>query len=130
MNRILKRIAADVPLPTTIVDSNDVNNEEDIKNEKKPSSNDEAKEVMKLLERIKESSNNLKDIYYVLFDNLNGLYSTYPSIYKQLQQSVKLPTNQDAINIVTLNKDLTESLNLFKDPTYLNSFLQNSSETL
>ena len=88
------------------------------------------KEVMQLLDRIQESSNNLKDIYYALFDNLNALFSAYPSIYQQLQMTVKLPSNRDAMNTVTFNNDLTVALNKFKNPEYLASYLKNSSETL
>ena len=88
------------------------------------------KEVTQLLDRIQESSNNLKDIYYALFDNLNALFSAYPSIYQQLQMTVKLPSNRDAMNTVTFNNDLTVALNKFKNPEYLASYLKNSSETL
>lgn len=93
-------------------------------------SKDTVTEINQLLNRIKELSNNLKDIYYVLFDNLNSLYQTYPSIYKQLQMTVKLPQNQDAMNIVQLNTSLAQALNKFKDPIYLQSYISNSSETL
>lgn len=89
-----------------------------------------VKEVKQLLERIKESSNNLKDIYYALFDNLNALFSAYPSIYQQLQMTVKLPTNNDAMNTVQFNNDLTIALNKFKDPIYLASYLKNKSDTI
>lgn len=87
-------------------------------------------EVSKILDRIKSASNSLKDIYYVLFDNLNGLYAVFPTIFKQLQMTVKLPTNQDAMSVVTMNNDLTQALERFKDPVYLNSFISNSSETI
>lgn len=89
-----------------------------------------VKEVKQLLARIRESSNNLKDIYYALFDNLNALFSAYPSIYQQLQMTVKLPTNNDAMNTVQFNNDLTIALNKFKDPVYLASYLKNSSDTI
>ena len=65
-----------------------------------------------------------------MFDNLNALFATYPSLYKQLQMTVKLPTNNDAMNIVALNNDLMQALERFKDPVYLNSYISNSSETL
>ena len=87
-------------------------------------------EVMQLLDRIKESSNNLKDIYYALFDNLNALFASYPSIYQQLQMTVKLPTNKDAMNTVIFNNDLLRALNKFQNEAYLASYLQNSSETI
>lgn len=87
-------------------------------------------EINNLLLRVKEASNNLKDIYYALFDNLTALYQTYPSVYKQLQMIIKLPTNQDAINITTFHNDLIQALERFKDINYLKSFIKNSSETI
>ena len=87
-------------------------------------------EINQLLDKVKNSANSLKDIYYALFDQLNGLYQSYPSIYKQLQMTVKLPTNQDAMNIVSFSNSLNQSLDKFKDPIYLKSYISNSSETL
>ena len=111
-NRILLRLAAEE-------NTSQANNQQQSINE-----------INNLLLRVKEASNNLKDIYYALFDNLTALYQTYPSVYQQLQKIVKLPSNQDAINITTFNNDLTQALERFKDINYLKSFIQNSSETL
>ena len=149
MNRILHRLAQD----NINKDSTENNNQSssELQNQINPyrvfdtnnnGSNNEKKkkveqidpkvkqEVTQLLDRIQQSSNNLKDIYYALFDNLNALFSAYPSIYQQLQMTVKLPTNRDAMNTVTFNNDLTIALNKFKNPEYLASYLKNSSDTL
>ena len=88
------------------------------------------KELNQLLSKIRESSVALKDIYYSLFDNLNALYDSYPSVYKTLQTVVKLPTNEDAMNTVIFNNDLLRALNKFQNEAYLASYLQNSSETI
>ena len=92
--------------------------------------NTNEKEAIQLLDRIKDSSSALKDTYYVLFDNLNALYQTFPTIYQEIQQVVKLPNNKDAEQIVAFNNDLTRTLAKFEDKTYLSSFMKNSSETL
>ena len=88
------------------------------------------KELNQLLSKIRESSVALKDIYYSLFDNLNALYDSYPSVYKTLQTVVKLPTNEDAMNTVSFNNDLNQALERFKDRAYLASHIGNQSETI
>lgn len=133
MNRIINRMnknlikqadADNIPVGDSIFNnsSNDNNNEE--------VDQQTVYEINQLLDKVKNSANSLKDIYYALFDQLNGLYQSYPSIYKQLQMTVKLPTNQDAMNIVSFSNSLNQSLDKFKDPIYLKSYISNSSETL
>ena len=133
MNRIINRMnknlikqadADNIPVGDSIFNnsSNDNNNKE--------VDQQTVYEINQLLDKVKNSANSLKDIYYALFDQLNGLYQSYPSIYKQLQMTVKLPTNQDAMNIVSFSNSLNQSLDKFKDPIYLKSYISNSSETL
>lgn len=140
-NRILKRVADALPyntgnpLPMGISPSssqpiNNFDNNQQSSMLNQPADPKIVNEVTRLFERIKGSANGLKDMYYTLFDNLNALFATYPSLYKQLQMTVKLPTNNDAMNIVALNNDLMQALERFKDPVYLNSYISNSSETL
>ena len=139
-NRILKRVADTLPyntghpLPMGISSSSSqpINNFDNQQSSmlNQPADPKIVNEVTRLFERIKGSANGLKDMYYALFDNLNALFATYPSLYKQLQMTVKLPTNNDAMNIVALNNDLMQALERFKDPVYLNSYISNSSETL
>lgn len=81
--------------------------------------------VKELLNRIDVASDDLKNSYYVLFDNLNSLYEEYPDLYKQIEMVVKLPSNEDAKNISILNEDLQRILNNLKDENYLNSYIQN-----
>lgn len=91
---------------------------------------DVKSEAKQLLSRIEQSSNDLKDIYYTLFNNLSALYTSYPSIYQQLEMIVKLPKNEDAMEIVAFNNDLSNAISHFKDDTYLSSYVSNSSETI
>ena len=91
--------------------------------------NDEViNNAITLLDRIDESSNSLKDIYYSLYDNLNAIYESYPDLYKQMQMVIKLPTNDDAVNIVKFNDDLHQVINHFKDPQYLSSYIEPKME--
>ena len=77
-----------------------------------------------LLDRIDEASHNLKDIYYVLFENLNALFDSYPDLYKQIQMVVALPKNEDAAEIVQFHKDLHDILEHLKDKQYLQTYLK------
>ena len=122
MNKNLIKQADNIPAEDSIFNNNLSNNEE--------VDQQTIYEINQILDKVKNSANSLKDIYYALFDQLNGLYQSYPSIYKQLQMTVKLPTNQDAMNIVSFSNSLNQSLDKFKDPIYLKSYISNSSETL
>jgi hypothetical protein len=75
----------------------------------------------KLLERIDSASDDLKDRYYVLFDNLNALYEAYPDLYKEMEMTVKLPKNDDGRDIMQFHEDLHRILDHFKDDQYLES---------
>lgn len=76
-----------------------------------------------LLQRVDEASHNLKDVYYVLFDNLNALYKSYPDLYKQIEMVVTLPKNEDAADIVKFDNDLNSILTHLNDDQYLNSYI-------
>lgn len=88
---------------------------------KKKSSNTD--DVQKMLKRIDESSEQLKDSYYVLFDNLNVLFENYPELYKQIEMVVKLPSNDDAKAVVQLNNGLTDLVAHFEDDGYLDNYI-------
>lgn len=94
---------------------------------KKVSSN-ETEDVKKLLRRIGEASESLRDIYYVLFDNLNALFESYPNLYKQIEMVVKLPENEDAKDIVQFDKDLREILSHLEDEQYLDNYINGPVE--
>ena len=88
----------------------------------------DIKHVQKILKRVDEASDKLKDIYYVMFDNLNALYEAYPDLYKQIEMVVKLPSNKEAINVVKFNEDLHDILEHMKDEGYLNSYVNPEEE--
>ena len=88
--------------------------------------NEDTKDAQQLIERIDEASNNLKDTYYVLFDNLNSLFDSYPDIYNQLKMLVKLPDNERAEEIMTFYNDMKEALEHFKNPQYLSSYIKDN----
>jgi hypothetical protein len=89
---------------------------------------EETEDAKVILERIHKSSNNLKDIYYILFDNLNALFTAYPELYKQINMVVKLPSNDDAIGIANFDRDLTQILEHFEDETYLSEYVDKKEE--
>lgn len=95
---------------------------------KKADMAEDISNVNTIFDRIDEASNNLKDIYYSLFDNLNALYESYPEIYEQMKMIVNLPDNSDAENIVSFNNDLHMALEHFRDPAYLESYLKDGVE--
>ena len=80
-------------------------------------------DVKKLLARVDKASDDLRDVYYILFENLKELYVNYPDLYKQIDMTVKLPTNDDAKNNVDFNNNLHEILEHFKDDVYLNGYI-------
>lgn len=77
-----------------------------------------------LLNRIAEASDNLRDTYYALFDNLNALFESYPDLYKQIDMVIKFPENKDASDIVKMNNDLKDMLEHFKDEKYLKEYVK------
>ena len=83
----------------------------------------QTEEVKKMLDRVDAASTDLKNTYYALFENLNALHNSYPDLYKQLEMVVKLPTNEDAKDIVKFDEDLTRLLNNLKDDSYLESYI-------
>lgn len=85
--------------------------------------NKTVEDAQMILGRIDEASDNLKDVYYALFDNLNALYETYPNLYKQMQMVIKLPTNDDAMNVVKFHDGLHQVLEHFQDPQYLETYI-------
>lgn len=86
---------------------------------------DDAKVI---LERVQKASGDLKNIYYILFDNLNALFSSYPELYKQINMVVKLPMNEDAIAIANFDSQLNDILEHFKDEQYLSEYIDRPTE--
>jgi hypothetical protein len=80
----------------------------------------------KLIE-IKNSSDELMEVYLRLYEDLNDLYDTFPNLYEKLHQVVVLPTNEDAQEITDFNQSLNQELIYFQDDNFLASTI--SGET-
>ncbi len=88
--------------------------------------NDERlKQVIDILDKISICSVELKDNYYELFEELNKLFDEYPDLYKQIEMVVKLPSNEDAKNVVEFNLDLQRILDNLSDIKYLKGYINN-----
>ena len=94
----------------------------------KKKASDNAEDAKVILDRIQKASHDLKDIYYVLFDNLNALFGSYPELYKQINMVVKLPMNEDAIATTNFDNNLNDILEHFKDEQYLSEYVDKKNE--
>ena len=72
----------------------------------------------KLIE-IKASADALLKTYINLYKDLNELYDRYPRLYEKFQQTVDLPTNDDADTMKNFHDSLNQQLEYFKDDAYL-----------
>jgi len=77
---------------------------------------------------IKDSADALLETYINLYKDLNELYDRYPKLYEKLQQTVELPTNEDADSMKEFHSSLNQQLGYFKDNTYLFNALNNESQ--
>jgi hypothetical protein len=80
----------------------------------------------KLIE-IKNSSDELMEVYLRLYEDLNDLYDNFPNLYEKIHQVVALPTNEDAQAITEFNQSLNQELTYFQDDHFLASTI--SGET-
>ena len=85
--------------------------------------NGDVEKAKELLRKIENSSKDLKEYYYVLFNNLNILFENYPSLYKQIEMIIKLPNNEDAKTIAMLCSELEDLMLHFEDDEYLKGYL-------
>jgi len=76
-----------------------------------------------ILDRIQNSTNDLKNYYYALFDNLNALFKTYPSLYKELEKTIKFPKEEDAQNIVEFYNQIQTQIEHYKNDEYLSAII-------
>jgi len=94
----------------------------------KKKASDATNDARIILERIQKAGHDLKDIYYILFDDLNALFGSYPELYKQISMVVELPTNEDAIATAKFDSDLNDILEHFKDEQYLSEYVDQKTE--
>ena len=72
---------------------------------------------------IHDASDKLLEVYMDLYTALNQLYADYPSVYAELQRTVRLPTNDDADDVTALNHDLHNVLVMLADDAFLKTVL-------
>lgn len=76
---------------------------------------------------VRKNATDLLNNYKQLFENLTILYNEYPMLYQEIQRVVKLPTNEDAQNVVRFYEDLLQELELLKDSNKLEMVLRGNS---
>ena len=76
---------------------------------------------------VRKNATDLLNNYKQLFENLTVLYNEYPMLYQEIQRVVKLPTNEDAQNVVCFYEDLLQELELLKDSEKLEMVLRGNS---
>lgn len=84
---------------------------------------DQLHEARALLLRINDAGQQLLDVYTDLYTALNKLYADHPRVYAEIQRTVKLPTNDDADAVTSLNRDLSAALQLLSDDAFLATLL-------
>ena len=82
--------------------------------------------VNELLDKCINQLNTIQDDYYIFLQQLNNIFKTYPDIYTQIEQTVKLPTQQDIEDLVQMQKDLQDITNKLQN----DSFAENYTETV
>lgn len=73
--------------------------------------------------KINKLSDDMNKIYFELFTELNNLYDQYPNVYKEIEKTVKLPTNDDASDVTEFNSNLKQELEYFNDDKFLKSVI-------
>lgn len=87
-------------------------------------SNQDSKIAVDLLERINTSVDDIRDTYYSLLDNLNAINESYPNLYTELKQLVKLPDENEIREIVDMQKDVKDAVKYLQDPNFLNGIIK------
>lgn len=94
-------------------------------NEEANEADEQIKSSRAKLIEIKDSADSLLETYINLYKDLNELYDRYPKLYEKLQQTVELPTNEDATSMKEFHNSLNKQLEYFKDDEYLFNTLNN-----
>ena len=83
----------------------------------------EVNEAQNLVQRINTANDNLKQAYFVLFENLNALASGFPDLYNALKKDVKFPENDEIREFTDLYTALNQVLPMFMDVNYLKTYV-------
>lgn len=81
-------------------------------------------DVNELLDKSINQLTTIKDDYYIFLQQLNSLFKTFPDVYTQIEQTVKLPTQQDIENLVQMQKDLQDISNKLKDDNFADNYVE------
>lgn len=112
---------------TTNDSNNNANNNANQKatdNKNTDNANQDSKIAVDLLERINTSVDDIRDTYYSLLDNLNAINESYPNLYTELKQLVKLPDENEIREIVDMQKDVKGAVKYLQDPNFLNGIIK------
>ena len=90
----------------------------------KDNKNNDSKIAIDLLERINNSVDDIRDTYYSLLDNLNAINESYPNLYNELKQIVKLPDEVEIKEIVEMQQDVKDAVAYLQDPNFLNGIIK------
>ena len=80
--------------------------------------------VVDILKRVGNSANDIQSIYYSMLDNLNALEESYPDVYNEFKQLVKLPDKVDVENVVKMKEDILDALKYLEDPDFLKGIMK------
>jgi vacuolar-type H+-ATPase subunit E/Vma4 len=86
--------------------------------------NGDNKIAIDLLERINNSVDDIRDTYYSLLDNLNAVNESYPNLYNELKQLVKLPDEVEVREIVEMQEDVKNAVKYLQDPNFLDGIIK------
>lgn len=87
---------------------------------------EEFKTARAELVEIKQSADTLLEVYTRLYEDLNKLYDNHPKLYEKLQQTVELPSNEDAMGISQFCASLDQEMAYLKDDEYLKAVLSDN----
>lgn len=82
--------------------------------------------VNELLDKSLNQLEIIKQDYYIFLEQLNTLFNSYPDVYAEIEQTVKLPTQQDIEALVQMQQDLQS----ISDKLQNNLFADNYIETI
>ena len=86
---------------------------------------DNLNNIDELLNKVKNSCQNIKDNYYVLLDNLNAIYIDYPNIYNEIKQIVKLPNDNNIKDVANMEKNMSDIIEKYlSNKDYLQSVIK------
>ena len=81
-------------------------------------------EVNELLDKTIKQLDVIKDDYYIFLKQLNSLFKTFPDVYTQIEQEVKLPTQQDIEDLVQMQNDLQDISTKLQNDNFAENYVE------